>query len=191
MAGPAPGGWTALLPFKSSGDRKTRLQSRLDTPQRDALAERLFAHVTQILAAAPAISEIILISQQPVPGWRHRHIADAGRGLNAELAAVRSSLPATNLLVIHADLPLLAAADIAALLATSGIAIAPDRHGAGTNALALPADEKLPFAFGTDSFARHLAAAGTQANIVRRLGLALDIDTPDDLDTAIRYGFEI
>ncbi len=91
--------------------------------------------------------------------------------------------------VFHADLPRLGAEDVAALLAAGergGCAIAPDRHGTGTNALAIGDGRAFSFAFGADSFARHRAQAGERFEIVTRPGLALDVDTPDDLRIASR-----
>ena len=64
------------------------------------------------------------------------------------------------------------------------VAIVPDRHGEGTNALALVPPSAIRPAFGEGSCARHVAAA-REAGIpfaVEELGsLALDLDTPADL----------
>ena len=93
--------------------------------------------------------------------------------------------------MIHADLPLLSVDDITALITDGAAActIAPDRHGTGTNALAIVEPFGFGFAFGPNSFARHCAAAKGKARIVTRLGLELDIDTAADLDAAISAGF--
>lgn len=95
------------------------------------------------------------------------------------------------MLVIHGDLPFVSVEDIAVILAEAGggCAIAPDRQGSGTNAIALSDPTGFGFAFGPDSFARHLTAAKGQARVVARPGLGFDIDTPDDLDAAIAIGF--
>ena len=68
--------------------------------------------------------------------------------------------------------------------AASGIALAPDRHGTGTNALALALPSSLPLQFGVGSFERHLEAAARlvrSPGIVRLPGLACDVDEPQDL----------
>gem|GEM_PF-537568 len=111
-------------------------------------------------------------------------------GLNAALVAARQHLgDATAMLVLLADLPLLTAADIAALcerLPPGGPAavIAPDRHERGTNALLLRPPQVLPFCFGADSLARHINAA-RQAQLpltfYRSPGTAFDLDTVADL----------
>ncbi len=89
-------------------------------------------------------------------------------------------------LALAADLPLLAPADVHALLRRAGpdrAVIAPDRLGLGTNAVAAPPG--FPFTFGAPSFARHVAlarAAGLTVIPLRTPGLAVDLDGPWDMD---------
>ena len=106
-------------------------------------------------------------------------------GLNAELEEAARLLRGKNdMLVLHADLPLLKAADLWALNETPGdLVIAPDDEDAGTNAV-LMRGTSVPFVFGTDSFRRFTAQAdarGLKTSIVRSAGLAHDLDTPSDL----------
>jgi 2-phospho-L-lactate guanylyltransferase (CobY/MobA/RfbA family) len=64
------------------------------------------------------------------------------------------------------------------------VRIAPDRRGAGTNALYLQPVGAIPVRFGRGSLARHIAAAADRAipaEVIAQPGLALDIDTPADL----------
>jgi len=175
--------WQAIIPLKSRGERKTRLAARLSAAERHALAEAMFAHVASIVRATPGIAAITVLSGAPPPGWDGTLETDKGRGLNSELTELAQQLGGP-LLVIHADLPLLCEADVAAMLEAGqhGYAIAPDRHETGTNALALRDPTAFAFAFGPGSFARHRTAAGDDAQIVARRGLAFDIDTPADLD---------
>ncbi len=44
--------WTAIIPFKGSAERKTRLGSRLGTVERQWLSQGLFAHVVGVLRRA-------------------------------------------------------------------------------------------------------------------------------------------
>jgi 2-phospho-L-lactate guanylyltransferase len=183
--------WTAVIPFKGTGERKTRLAGQLSPPERQRLSRQMFMHVVGVLSAVPDLSDIAVLSDQRTEGWTGRLVFDEGRGLNAELRALAESLGSAPLLVIHADLPLLQSDDVLMLLseAGGGYAIGPDRHASGTNALALGNPRGFGFAFGADSFARHVAAARGRAGVVKRLGLGLDIDTPDDLKAAIAAGF--
>lgn len=180
--------WTALVPLKPQAERKSRLAERLDVAERATLSQRLFAHVASVLLSVDRIAEVIVLADCCPCGWTGGWVADHGQGLNAELQA---AVPKRPLLVIHADLPLLMATDVTALLdgaTATGFAIAPDRHGSGTNALALADMRPFEFRFGADSFALHRVQA-VEAAIVRRAGLGLDLDTPGDLDAAVAAGW--
>jgi 2-phospho-L-lactate/phosphoenolpyruvate guanylyltransferase len=182
--------WTAIVPLKTRGERKSRLAERLSATERADLSQRMFDHVARLLSGHSAILSVIVLADERPAGWGGAWVPDQGRGLNGELEAARERIMEGGVLVLHADLPLLDREDIDVLLdaaTTHGAAIAPDRHGTGTNALALDAGRRLVFRFGVDSFARHreqLADCG----IVRREGFALDLDTPEDLDLVIAAG---
>lgn len=183
--------WTALVPLKPPALRKGRLAERLSPVERQRLSQHLFARTATVLDAVPAVGTIHLLSAERPDGWGGAWSRDEGRGLNPELETVRKAVATVPLFVIHADLPLIEADDIAMLLQSAeahGCAIAPDRHGEGTNAVALLPGLPFRFAFGVGSFARHAAQAGASAR-VDRPGLALDCDTPDDLDRAVAAGF--
>lgn len=183
--------WTALVPLKAEAARKSRLAVRLDPAERIALSLTLLGRLVATLERVPRIESIQLLAVQPPHDWRHEWIADQGRGLNAELEAARRTLVDGSLLVIHPDLPLVVAGEVELLLDAaerSGFAIVPDRHGAGTNALAL-VRRGMRFEFGAGSFGRHSAQAGGALMLVDCAGLTLDCDTPDDLDLAIDRGF--
>jgi 2-phospho-L-lactate guanylyltransferase len=63
------------------------------------------------------------------------------------------------------------------------VAIVPDRHGRGTNALLLAPPDAIDTCFGGDSRSAHATAAvAAGARLVELDGpLALDVDTADDL----------
>jgi 2-phospho-L-lactate guanylyltransferase len=173
--------WSALVPLKLGPERKSRLAARLSAAERAHLSDTMAAHVLATLK--PCVTRVEVLAPVRVGDWQWRE--DLGRGLNAELIAARAEI-AGPLLVVFADLPLLTSDDVRALLAAAeraGVAIAPDRAGEGTNAIALADARSFRFAFGEGSFARHRAEA-PGAEIVLRQGLALDVDTPGDLDAA-------
>ncbi|MCX7361174.1 MAG: DUF2064 domain-containing protein [Alphaproteobacteria bacterium] len=167
---------SAVVPMKSMDLAKGRLSAVLDPAGRRALAGQMLDHVRQTLRDA---------------GIASVRIADGDRDLNTDVAAAARLVQeqgATELLLVMADLPYLSAADIAALLEAgrqSAVVIAEAKDG-GTNALLLRPPTILDFAFATHrpsaSFhadaARH---AGIEPILVRRPGLARDIDTPADL----------
>lgn len=177
--------WTALVPLKAAGQRKTRLAGRLGPGQRHALSERMATHVLGVASRCAGVGTVRLLSPAPRAGvgW----IRDGGRGLNAELMLAVAAMGAVDIVILHADLPLLTEAELIGLLdaaAASGLALAPDGPGIGTNAIAMRRDVRIGLSFGTGSFARHVEAArraGLGPAIVRLAGLARDIDVPDDL----------
>lgn len=179
--------WTAIIPLNLGRDCKTRLSKILSRNERDRLVETMASHVLGQVGAVSSVSRIIVLSPEEPDfvgiDWQQDH----NRGLNVELAATYG--PGAYL-VVHADLPLLDASDVQALLNEAesvGSAIAPDRLGSGTNALALTDASGFIPAFGEGSFALHRALLPGAA-IVERSGLALDIDTSDDLDFAVQAG---
>src|SRR5262249_49842416 len=115
----------------------------------------------------------------------------AARGLNAAVAlgaAYAGSRGARQALVLACDLPHLGPEALAAVAQAAEserhVVIAPDRHGAGTNALLVNASEPFDFQFGEASCAKHLALAaahGWPAVLCRRPELEFDLDTPEDL----------
>ena len=189
--------WTALVPIKSPGDRKSRLAALLSQDERVRLSDFMFWHVLGVLQQVPSISQIAVISAELPPGWKGRWIVDTGRGLNAELQSASAAF-GRNILVIHADLPALTVDDVDALLAAAeretkdakgqGVAIAPDRHQSGTNAVAVEDASDFRFSFGARSFAKHCTIAAERGTTVCRDGLALDVDFPDDLNLALERG---
>lgn len=180
--------WTAIVPLKTAGRRKTRLAANLSPPERDRLTQALFDRLIGVLEACPSICRISVLSEANLGRADLDWLPDRGRGLNAELQAVEN---AGLRLIIHADLPLVTPDDVEALLAAArgGGAIAPDRHGTGVNALALDTGVSIDFRFGPGSFALHREQAALA--VFARPGLALDIDTPDDLAQAVQLGFRL
>ena len=183
-----------MIPFKGRAARKTRLAGAFSEEQRDRLSHAMFNRTCAVLAGCDAVGEIAVLSGIRPPAWDGRLINDAGRGLNAELISLAADLAVQRLLVIHADLPLLEPQDISELLEAAGrasMAIAPDHAGIGTNAIALVEPAGFAFQFGPDSLARHVEAGQGRAAIVNRIGLSLDIDTPEDYERACRLAPEI
>ena len=182
--------WTALIPLKPLGLRKRRLADHLPPAAREELVNAMFDHVVEVVDRW--VERVFILGARDGDGSRLRRIADAGRGLNAELTSARETIGASPLVVIHADLPLLSDGDLEALLGAaeaSGLALAPDRHGAGTNAVAIADGRDFSFRFGARSFERHRADTSGACSIVKRRGLEVDCDEIDDLHLATAYGY--
>jgi 2-phospho-L-lactate guanylyltransferase len=117
-------------------------------------------------------------------------LADTGAGLNAALTQAHRALldlGCSEVLVLPADLPLVSAAEIDALVRAArdgGFAMSSDDAGVGTNALALVGGVPFHFQFGADSRRLHLAEAARLAlapQLLRLPGLEFDVDSPADL----------
>lgn len=182
----------ALIPLKTPGRGKTRLSARLSESDRKQLVETMLAGVLDALAASRHVDNIAIVGMSPQycpPGVIH--ITDPGHGLNAALTYGRQQLQAagvSELLVLHADLPLVASSDIDEFILCGRrqhIALASDHHGHGTNAIYLRQPENFAFSFGRHSLARHLAQAEAR-NLMPALsqarGLMFDLDTVQDLN---------
>ncbi len=112
--------------------------------------------------------------------------------LNAALERARTTVIADGaaaLLIIPADVAAIMPADMQgltqALAFGADMVIAPDQLRIGTNALGLRLPSLLHFQFGPDSFAEHMHTAqrlGLATQVYTSPTLALDIDTPEDLD---------
>lgn len=171
-----------VVPIKQPGARKSRLAGVLDAAVREELAQAMFQHVLAVISSLPEVTPLVLSPQRPI-GWGGSWRADEGE-LNTMLERMRGELPHQTFAVVNGDLPLLSIEDVAVLLRLAGeehVAIAPDRHGIGTNAVALAPYRHIHFCFGASSQARFRAEAGSWARVLRRSGLAMDIDGPEDL----------
>jgi 2-phospho-L-lactate guanylyltransferase len=187
----------AILPIKTFVAAKQRLAHELSPGPRRALAEAMFADVLTALRRAEAVNEIVVVSadhgaQQIAGGHGATVLEDRGSGHSeAALIGIREALEAgvERVLLVPGDCPLLDPRELDRLLAHPSAGrravIVPDRHGTGTNALLLTPPDVLAPSFGPDSryrHAQHAEAAGTPYEIVEVPTLALDIDTPEDLE---------
>ena len=184
-----------VIPFKQPEQAKGRLASALDKVQRLQLAGAMLQHVVGAVRGAAHVEQLCMVGPaQPALMPDVPLLADPGFGLNPALQVALTHVlgqGAARMIVLFADLPLLTSHDIEllALAPAETIAMAPDRHGTGTNALSLPLPlaKGFTFAFGPDSFAKHHAEAtrlGIGIEEVHSQGLARDIDMPEDLPDA-------
>ena len=190
-----------IVPHRGLAAAKTRLAPVLDHDERITLARTLLVRVLDV--ARQAGDDVVVITPaaelEPIVAEAGARLAvQRGMGLNAGLDQAREAAEADGvdrLVILHGDLPNLAADDVRTLLAAAAgersVAIAPDRLGTGTNGLALAPPGIIGFRFGTGSFAAHRAeaqAAGVEPAIVARPGLAFDLDTPQDLARWLELG---
>ncbi|HLZ47174.1 MAG TPA: 2-phospho-L-lactate guanylyltransferase [Candidatus Limnocylindria bacterium] len=174
---------------------KSRLRARLAPAQRERLALAMF---DDVVAAARSTRWPVLVVTDSAPLAARARAAGA-RAMRSPARGTRAGARAgvrtaerdgtTAVLILASDVPLVRAAElrrIAAAGARSAVVIVPDRSRVGTNALYLRPPSRIAPRFGRDSFAAHRAAAGAQGRTLTVAGLALDVDTPDDLDALRR-----
>lgn len=180
----------ALVPIKRRALCKTRLASVLNAREREEFVRSLLLRVLATLRATPGIDHVAVVSTErdTIPD-DVSILPDMGTELNSSLEhgiehALRAG--ASTLLIVPADLPRLQVSDVVQLLSAArdgGIALAPDRHERGTNALCMRATKRLHMQFGDNSFAKHSSQAVTRfgnAVHVRSAGLGFDVDTIAD-----------
>jgi 2-phospho-L-lactate guanylyltransferase len=185
----------AILPVKGFAQAKQRLRSGLDPGQRRELAEAMLRDVLGALTATRLDGVIVVCGGRAAREIALEHgarvIEDRERGHNAAaLVGVEEALRlgAERVLLVAGDCPALDAGELDDLLerelSPPVVAIVPDRHGTGTNALLLAPPDVLEPSFGPGSCRRHAhraRAAGLRYEVIEVPSLAIDIDTPEDL----------
>jgi 2-phospho-L-lactate guanylyltransferase len=184
-----------LVPVKNLAHAKQRLASVMEQAARTELAQAMLADVLDSLAAA-AIDDVSLVTSDAFATDLARELGfDIIRDeLNSsETGAIEmatqlcSERGIASTLVIPADIPLISPAEICAIYQNApddGTLLVPSADKRGTNAVLRRPTQLFPLRFGNDSFLQHLAAAiatNKTCVVLSLAGIALDIDTPEDL----------
>lgn len=187
---------TAILPVKRFGDAKRRLAAGIDDERREALVAAMLEDTLAAIEGSRSIGRTIVVTGDP----RAQEIvaassaevlpdpADESHVVAALAGIARAEVDGTECVaLLPGDCPLLDPKELDSLLTgipASFVAVVPDRHGTGTNALVLAPPGAIEPAFGEGSCARHVAAA-READIPFAVeevpSLALDLDTPADV----------
>jgi 2-phospho-L-lactate guanylyltransferase len=174
-----------VVPIRGFRVGKARLAAVLSEDERAALSRTMAAGVLEAAAPLPLI---VVTSDDEVRAFALDHdatvIADPGSLNGAARAGVDAAKAdgATKAIIVHADLA--KPTPFAWVGEFDGVTIVPDRHGQGTNVLALPTDAAFDFAYGEGSRARHEAEATRQGLPLRVCiddALGWDVDEPSDL----------
>ncbi len=187
--------YTALVPVKALNAAKSRLAPHLSQQQRETLVLDMLRHVLRILLDSWLFERVSVVSPDRrvlewAQSWGAWPLVEEQHGHNSALhaAALREQAAgASAILTISADLPLLRASDIRVMIERSKqhqVVLAPSQDGTGTNAILVRPPLALPYLFGPNSLQRYQQAAKQWklSNILySSTGLALDIDTIDDL----------
>jgi 2-phospho-L-lactate guanylyltransferase len=197
--------WSVVVPVKRLAEANSRLGPATGDAARPEFALAFALDTVSAALACPVVRDVIVVTDDRAAGARltalgARTVADGQGGLNAALThgarRVRTPVAAMN-----ADLPALRPAELAAVLTDagrsvrgttagtgSGRAFLADADGIGTTLLAAASGAVLRPAFGGASRARHLASGAREITLAGVDTVRRDVDTADDLRTAIRMG---
>lgn len=192
----------AVLPIKPLVRGKSRLAPVLSPMQRERLSLGMLLHNIHLLKGLSSISNIMVIS-------RDTKVLSIARDLGV-YTVQESGQPELNpalmrasklihtwggdaMLILPSDVPLVAAEDIDQMVHLgrfpATLVIAPDASKDGTNALLVNPPGLISYSYGVGSFERHVAAAelaGATVEVYESERLALDVDTPSDLEEYLR-----
>jgi 2-phospho-L-lactate guanylyltransferase len=200
----------AVIPIRSLSGAKSRLGEPLDAEERAELVLALLRRVVTAALGSGRLELAVVVSPDTDLLARSSELGAStlrqnGSGLNEALAEARAALPSatTAMLVLPADLAGVTTGAIDELLGAAGeayragpggslVALAPDRHGTGTNALLVSPPDAIEFRFGEDSRAAHRSEAERAGAIYLEVDgpLAFDLDTPADLLEADLAGLD-
>jgi 2-phospho-L-lactate guanylyltransferase len=187
---------TAIVPVKRFGAAKQRLGLGLDEERRRELVASMLRDVLDAIGEARMVERMLVVTGEPeaatiaaeagadvIPDPEDSgHSEAALLGIEAAVAAGADCVA-----LLPGDCPLLDPRELDRALTgvpERFVAVVPDRHGTGTNALVLRPPRVIRPAFGEGSCERHVGAARAAGapHEVERLGsLALDLDTPADM----------
>src|ERR687886_1594482 len=162
----------AVVPVKDLTGTKSRLKPVLNPFGRAGLTVYMMKNVLAALQEAE-VEHACVVSPDPTVLQMAEEegaatLLQKSRGLNPALEEARewaTTEGASALLVFPADLPLLCASDVEAVLEGAeaggrGVpGVLPQAAGGGAKALLLRPPDALPFLFGANSFENHLDAA--------------------------------
>lgn len=197
----------AVVPVKRPGDAKSRMEGAMDGERRARFVEAMLEDVLDALSQTRMLfGTIVVTGDGAAAGIAGEHgcqvVDDPCDGGHSEAALIGIEAAvgygAERVLLLPGDCPLLNPREIDRLVSSAPetyVAVVPDRHGTGTNALLLSPPDAIEPAFGEGSAQRHLRLAreaGIPAALEDLPSLALDLDTPADLvafQTRLESGF--
>jgi 2-phospho-L-lactate guanylyltransferase len=164
---------TAIIPVKRFGQAKQRLLATLERPQRAALVKAMLSDVLRATTDAREVNRVIVVTAEVL-----QERDDHGHPEAATLGIVRArALDAGCVALLPGDCPLLDAAELDAALERmrpGRVAVIPDRHGTGTNALLMSPPDAIGPAFGPGSRERHSGRAERAGHEVAAMAAILE-----------------
>lgn len=187
---------TAVVPVKRFALAKSRLGPGVEATRKPELVAAMVGDVLEAIGRARMVERTIVVSQEPLAA---ELAAAAGAELVGDFedashsaaalvgARAAAAAGARCVALLPGDCPLLDPRELDKMLTgvpDPYVAVIPDRHGTGTNALVLAPPAAIEPSFGAGSKERHVAAAraaGVPFGVEKLPSLGLDLDTPADI----------
>jgi 2-phospho-L-lactate guanylyltransferase len=195
----------AVVPLKILSQAKSRLAPAFDSQERREFVLSMLKDVLNTLRDSELVTRIFLVTRQEDIGLKLDVtgidiLADsADTNLNSALRVatsfVRNHHGERPLIIIPGDVPLITESDIHGILTLAEqvdppLVVAASSDNGGTSALLRKPPDAIDVQFGLSSFRNHQDVAknkGIAFLEYQSPTLALDIDTPDDLQALLNY----
>jgi 2-phospho-L-lactate guanylyltransferase len=185
-----------ILPVKALAKAKQRLAERYGEETRSEIARALLADALELCRSSSGFLTWWVVSDDPeVLDLATSHgcygIKDEEQTLNGALTLASYAVAregAESITIIPSDTPMAYAGDLQDLVdtgTTSEIVVVPSERDGGTNGLYMRPPDLMEPHFGAASMQAHVALAerlGHRCSILVLPRLALDIDTPEDIE---------
>lgn len=192
------------VPVKDLVNAKQRLTALLTPNERSLLARAMLHDVLRALGRSSLVEPWVITGDAEVEAIACTHAVrtvreEANRGHTAAVKFAQDEarrVGAEVFLTVPGDVPCLRTTEVDTLAiqargSTASAVFAASRSGLGTNGVALCPVDAMPLTFGEPSFDNHVALArrlGLAVSVLDLPGLALDVDTPDDLRALLADG---
>lgn len=186
----------AVITIKRFDAAKQRLAGAIDEGLRRELAEAMLGDVLEAVSGCRLLDGVVVVTGEGRAAAMAREagaevVTDpegSGHSAAATLGIDRAvELGADRVVLLPGDCPLLDPRELDRLLTgmpSPWVAVVPDRHGTGTNAVVLAPPDAIGPSFGEGSCERHLGLAreaGVPSSREPVPTLGLDLDTPADV----------
>lgn len=192
----------AIVPIKALETAKRRLADVLSPEERRALMLAMARDVLSALVRCQRLAGVLIVSRTPeadalaqtfnTERFAESPDADLSAALRQAAEHLAGHLHASGVMIVPADVPLIAAEEIDAILAAhEAVTLMPDDEHLGTNGLICSPPQRIAFRFDGRSFRPHYraaCAAGVTPRVVPSRRFALDVDTPADLRSLLAEG---
>ncbi len=189
----------AIVPIKTFERAKQRLANVLTEEERRSLMLAMARDVLTCLSKAKNLAGILIVSRTveadvlasafSTERFAESPDANLAEALTQATDYLLEHFNASGVFIVPADVPGISTEEVDALIASNtGVTLLPDTDKVGTNGLICSPPNAIPFIFDGKSFKPHADAAfnsGLTPHIIPGSCFALDIDTPNDLQTLL------